>query len=142
MEAVRQGLAERGRDARVVTLSGLGPDADVASIGPGTHVDDVESVLDADDLREVVLVGHAYSGIVAGQVADRSPQRVAHTVYRVKGAPGWTFITLDPGHWPMITRTEELAELLNAQSCITLPRSARAGGRPGRRRRRGRRGAR
>ena len=27
------------------------------------------------------MVGHSYSGIVAGQVTDRVPQRVAHTVY-------------------------------------------------------------
>ncbi len=33
------------------------------------------------DLRDVVLVGHSYSGVVAGQVADHAPDRVAHTVY-------------------------------------------------------------
>lgn len=39
------------------------------------------SVLEESDLRDVAVVGHSYSGIVAGQVADRAPDRVAHTVF-------------------------------------------------------------
>jgi pimeloyl-ACP methyl ester carboxylesterase len=42
---------------------------------PGTFV----SVLNDGDLRDVVVVGHLYSGVVAGQVADRAPE--AHTVF-------------------------------------------------------------
>ncbi|WP_433241107.1 alpha/beta fold hydrolase [Streptosporangium sp. CA-135522] len=81
-EPVACGLRALGHHARPVTLSGLaGSDADVSDVGLETHVDDVLALLEADDLRDVILVGHSYSGIVAGQVADRAPDRVAHTVF-------------------------------------------------------------
>ena len=38
------------------------------------------SVLEEGDMREAIVVGHSYSGIVAGQVADRTPVCVAHRV--------------------------------------------------------------
>ena len=81
-EPVGSGLRARGHDVHPLTLSGLADgDADVSGVGLQTHVDDVLSVLEEGDLRDVVVVGHSYSGIVAGQVADRTPDRVAHTVY-------------------------------------------------------------
>ncbi|HEX4817137.1 MAG TPA: alpha/beta fold hydrolase [Nonomuraea sp.] len=81
-EQVVRRLRARGHDARAVTLRGLSPhQADVSGIGLETHVRDVLALLDAADLRDVVLVGHSYSGLVAGQVADRARHRVAHTVY-------------------------------------------------------------
>jgi pimeloyl-ACP methyl ester carboxylesterase len=39
------------------------------------------SVLEKEDPRDAVVVGHSYSGIVAGQVADRAPGRVSRTVF-------------------------------------------------------------
>lgn len=76
-------LIGQGHRVYPVTLSGLAERADVpiAEIGLSTHVDDVVAVLAADDLRDVILVGHSYAGIVTGQVADRVPGRVAHTVF-------------------------------------------------------------
>ena len=62
-----------GHHVHPVTLSGLSEDADVSDVGLATHVDDVLSILEAGDLRDVVVVGHLYSGIVTGQVADRAP---------------------------------------------------------------------
>lgn len=81
-EPVTCGLRTLGHHVRPITLSGLAaPDTDVSGVGLATHVDDVLSLLEADDLRDVILVGHSYSGIVAGQVADRAPGRVARTVF-------------------------------------------------------------
>lgn len=45
------------------------------------HSDHVLSPLEADDLRDVILVAYSYSGVVAGQVADGAPERVTHVVY-------------------------------------------------------------
>ena len=81
-EPVSSGLRARGHNVYPLTLSGLADgDADVSDVGLETHVDDVLSVLEENDLRGVAVVGHSYSGVVAGQVADRVPDRVVHTVF-------------------------------------------------------------
>jgi pimeloyl-ACP methyl ester carboxylesterase len=81
-EPVTRGLRARGHEVYAVTLSGLDePDADTSHIGLETHVEDVLSILRERDLRDAVIVGHGTSGIVAGIVADRALNRVAHTVY-------------------------------------------------------------
>lgn len=79
---VSSGLRALDHNVYPVTLSGLADeDAEVSDIGLETHVGDVLSALEESDLRDVAVVGHSYSGIVAGQVADRAPDRVAHTVF-------------------------------------------------------------
>lgn len=80
-EPVTKQLRSKGHQVYPVTLSGLGEDSDSSNIGLTTHVSNVLAVLEDNDLRDVILVGHSYSGIVAGQVADRAPERVKHTVY-------------------------------------------------------------
>lgn len=81
-EPVTQRLRALGHRVHPVTLSGLENDAaDVSGIGPETHVEDVLAVLEKGDLSNAVVVGHSYSGIVAGRVADRVLDRVVHTVY-------------------------------------------------------------
>jgi len=77
-EPVTRGLRALGHRVYPGTLSGLTDgDADVSEVGLQTHVEDVLSVLETRDLLNAVVVGHSYSGLVAGQVADR----VARTVY-------------------------------------------------------------
>jgi pimeloyl-ACP methyl ester carboxylesterase len=81
-EAVQQRLRGHGHDALAITLPGLaGAGEDVSHVGLETHVERVMALLEERDLREVVLAGHSYSGLVVGQVADRAPDRVAHTVF-------------------------------------------------------------
>lgn len=80
-ELVTQELRSKGYQVYPLTLSGLNRDADTANVGLATHVSDVLTVLKKNDLHNVILVGHSYSGIVAGQVADRAPERVVHTIY-------------------------------------------------------------
>ncbi|XVQ84282.1 alpha/beta fold hydrolase [Microbispora siamensis] len=81
-EPVVRRLHRRGFRTLAVTLRGLSAEeADVSSVGLETHVSDVLALLRAGDLREVVLVGHDYSGLIAGLVADRARDRVSHTVF-------------------------------------------------------------
>jgi pimeloyl-ACP methyl ester carboxylesterase len=82
-ESVSRELTAAGHRVHAVTLSGLAEraGADLASIGPRTHLDDVLTVLESRDLHDVILVGHLYGGVVVGQVADRAPERVARVVY-------------------------------------------------------------
>ena len=65
------------------TYTGLGERAHQASpaINLDTHISDVLSVLLYEDLRDVVLVGHSYGGMVATGVADRAAERIARLIY-------------------------------------------------------------
>jgi pimeloyl-ACP methyl ester carboxylesterase len=52
-----------------------------AQVDLETQVRDVVAVLEYEDLREVVLVGHSYGGMVIRGVADRVPERLTLLVY-------------------------------------------------------------
>ncbi|GGQ18184.1 alpha/beta fold hydrolase [Streptosporangium pseudovulgare] len=81
-EPVARRLRGHGHRAHAVTLPGLTTaETDVADVGLETHVGHVLATIERDDLRDVIVVGHSYSGIVAGLVADRARDRVAHTVF-------------------------------------------------------------
>jgi pimeloyl-ACP methyl ester carboxylesterase len=62
------GLGDRGHLAR--------PDVDLA-----LHVQDVVSLLEAEELRGVTLVGHSYAGMVITAVAAQAAARIAQLVY-------------------------------------------------------------
>jgi pimeloyl-ACP methyl ester carboxylesterase len=76
-------LRAKGYDVYTPTLTGLGERAHLAHpmIGLETHVQDVVSVLEYEDLSRVILVGHSNGGTLITGVADRVPARVAHLVY-------------------------------------------------------------
>ena len=46
-----------------------------------THIADVIGVLEYEDLRNVVLMGHSYGGMVATGVADRARDRISLLIY-------------------------------------------------------------
>ncbi|WP_345611328.1 alpha/beta fold hydrolase [Pseudonocardia adelaidensis] len=75
-------LRSAGHDVVVPTLLGLGERAGEfrPDIGLRDHVDDVVGALEGADLRDVVLVGHSYAGLVVREAADRVPERVAQLV--------------------------------------------------------------
>jgi pimeloyl-ACP methyl ester carboxylesterase len=65
------------------TLTGLGERSHLVSadVDLDLHVRDVVAVLHFEDLRDVVLVGHSYGGMVITGVADRAAERVGRLVY-------------------------------------------------------------
>ena len=71
------------------TYTGLGERAHLAqpNIDLSTHIDDVLSVLEFEDLRDVTLIGHSYGGMVATGVADKAPDRLARVIYLDAFAP-------------------------------------------------------
>ncbi|MFF4413025.1 alpha/beta fold hydrolase [Streptosporangium sp. NPDC001559] len=75
-------LREAGHEVHTPTLTGLGERAHLAGpeIGLRTHVDDLLGLLGYEDLRDVVLVGHSYAGLVVREAADRVPERVSRIV--------------------------------------------------------------
>ena len=87
-EPVAAPLRERGHAVHPLTLPGLSDrSTGAAGVGLEDHVEDVVTVLEDRDLRDVVLLGHSYAGLVAGMVADRAPDRVAHTVFLDANVP-------------------------------------------------------
>ncbi len=76
-------LQERGHEAIRATLTGQGERAHLArpDIDLDTHIRDVTALIEFEELRDVVLVGHSYGGMVVTGVADRMPERVASLVY-------------------------------------------------------------
>ncbi|HJZ14741.1 MAG TPA: alpha/beta hydrolase, partial [Stellaceae bacterium] len=65
------------------SYTGLGERAHLASPlnDLETHIQDLLGVLKFEDLREVVLIGHSYGGMVATGVADRARDRIAQLIY-------------------------------------------------------------
>ncbi|WP_224246083.1 alpha/beta hydrolase [Hyalangium gracile] len=87
----------RAHNARVYTptLTGLGDRAHLArpDVGLSTHVQDIVSMIEMEDLRDVILVGHSYSGMVITGVAAAVPGRIKKLVYfdAVIPEPGQSF---------------------------------------------------
>lgn len=76
-------LRARGHRVFAPSLTGLGDRAHLFSrdISLQTHVDDILSVVEAEELSDFVLVGHSYAGMVISGVADTLGDRVSHYVY-------------------------------------------------------------
>ncbi|MFE1858973.1 alpha/beta fold hydrolase [Streptomyces anandii] len=79
-DEVASALREAGHEADAVTLSGLAERREVPA-GLHTHVQDVVDHVERHDLRDVVLVGHSYSGVPVGQAAERIGGRLRHVVF-------------------------------------------------------------
>lgn len=82
-EAVTRILRDAGHEVHTPTLTGLGNRSDILDpeVGLDTHVADVVEVLMGKDLRDVVLVGHSYAGMVISGVADLAVIRLAGLVF-------------------------------------------------------------
>ncbi|MBI3166517.1 MAG: alpha/beta fold hydrolase [Chloroflexi bacterium] len=75
-------LRAAGHEVYAPTLAGLAERADLRSdtIDLNTHVQEVVDLIESQNLRDVILVGHSLGGFMAPIVADRIPERVAHIV--------------------------------------------------------------
>jgi pimeloyl-ACP methyl ester carboxylesterase len=79
---VLERLHAAGHDARALPYRGVGERA--AELAPdidnGTFLADTLAAFERDDLRDVVLVGHSFGGLIASLVTDCISERVAHLV--------------------------------------------------------------
>ncbi|MER5354533.1 alpha/beta hydrolase [Kitasatospora sp. NPDC002551] len=113
-------LRAAGHGVHPLTLAGLAERRGEPA-GQQTHVQDVVDLVAERDLREVVLVGHSYSGIPVGQAAERIGDRLAHLVLVDAGIPvdGQAFVGAGPwggavaeaigandGFWPPLTAAD------------------------------------
>lgn len=118
-------LRAAGHDAHALTLSGLAErrqEERDEPVGLETHVRDILDPIERLDLRDVVLVGHSYSGIPVGQAAGRIGDRLSRVVFVDSNVPsdgesfvsGWpdgqaaveASIAASGGFWPPLTAAD------------------------------------
>src|SRR3954463_12320887 len=83
-------LRAAGHEVFTPTYTGLGERAHLAHplVDLETHVQDILAVIEAEGLRDILLVGHSYGGMVATGVADRGPQLIRLLCPLVPFGPG------------------------------------------------------
>jgi len=76
-------MRHEGHEVYTLTLTGLGERAHLArlEVDLETHITDVVYVFEYEDLRNIVLLGHSYAGVVVTGVADRIPDHLSQLVY-------------------------------------------------------------
>jgi pimeloyl-ACP methyl ester carboxylesterase len=94
-------LTARGHQVYRPTLTGLGERSHLATpqVSLSTHVTDVVNLIRFEELRDVILVGHSYGGMVISGVAQQVPDRLRRLVYLDAFVPedGESVMTAGPG---------------------------------------------
>lgn len=99
-------LRAAGHDVHAPTLTGLGERAHLGGrpIDLETHIADVCGLLEMEDIRDAVLVGHSYAGMVIAGAADRAAARIGRLVYLDAFVPADGQCVLD--FWPAEARAD------------------------------------
>jgi len=76
-------LADQGHRVYAPSLTGLADRSHLLAEGVNlsTHVTDIANLVRWEELKDIVLVGHSYGGMVITGVADRLSERIAALVY-------------------------------------------------------------
>src|SRR5688572_2055928 len=82
-------LTDDGHTVYRATLTGLGERMHLNStdVDLQMHINDVVNLILFEDLRDIVLTGHSYGGMVITGVMDRVPERIKHVVYLDAAVP-------------------------------------------------------
>lgn len=80
---VAERLRARGHRVYTPTLTGQGERAHLltGTINLSLHIADILNVMHCEGLRDVVLAGHSYGGMVITGVGDRVPDKISALVY-------------------------------------------------------------
>jgi pimeloyl-ACP methyl ester carboxylesterase len=119
-ERVSSRLRAQGHRVFCPTLTGLGERAHLLTreVNMTTHINDVIAVLEAEELEDVVLVGHSYGGIVVTGVAAKAKSRLRQLVYLdsaiVENGESWS-----SAHSPQVRA--ERRKLAEASGGLSMP---------------------
>jgi pimeloyl-ACP methyl ester carboxylesterase len=82
-------LSDDGHTVYRATLTGLGERMHLNStdVDLQMHINDVVNLILFEDLKDVVLTGHSYGGMVITGVMDRVPERIKHVVFLDAAVP-------------------------------------------------------
>jgi len=115
-------LRAAGHDVYTPTMSGLGERSHLVSadIDLDLHIRDIVAVLHYEDLRDVILVGHSYGGMVITGVADRAADRVGRLVYLDAANPvnGQSLVDVAG---PIIQATRPMGKVVDGVELVLLP---------------------
>jgi len=80
---VAERLRAAGHRVLTPTLTGVGERHHLTSpnVGLDTHIADVVNVIDFEELRDVILIGHSFSGVAVTGVADARRDRIRHIAF-------------------------------------------------------------
>ncbi len=115
-------LRAEGHEVLTPTLTGLGERAHLLDerVDLQRHITDVAAVLRFEDLRDVILVGHSYGGMVITGVADRVPERVGRLVYLDAATPRNGQSLVDVAG-PVINAVRPMGETVDGMELVLLP---------------------
>jgi pimeloyl-ACP methyl ester carboxylesterase len=115
-------LQADGHTVYAPSLTGLGDRAHLLStdIDLDLHIRDVVALLDSEDLRDVILVGHSYGGMVITGIADRAADRVGKLVYLDAANPvnGQSLVDVAG---PVINAVRPMGEVVDGVELVLLP---------------------
>jgi len=124
-QRVARVLRAAGHEVHTPTLTGLGDRSHLmARMGDDVdldlHVRDVVALLHHEDLRDVILVGHSYGGMVITGVADRAADRVGRLVYLDAATPvnGQSLVDVAG---PVIEAVRPMGEVVDGVELVLLP---------------------
>lgn len=80
---LRRPLWEAGFEVYTPTPTGVGDRSHLMSpeVGLETHIQDIVSLIEYEELEDVVLVGHSFAGFTITGVADRLRERIGRLVF-------------------------------------------------------------
>lgn len=86
---VKESLEANNHKVFTPTLSGLADRNHLAhpNVDLQTHIQDVLNLIAAENLEEIILVGHSYSGMVITGVASRVPLKIKKVIYLAAVVP-------------------------------------------------------
>jgi pimeloyl-ACP methyl ester carboxylesterase len=115
-------LRDEAHEVYTPTLTGLGDRSHLlsASVDLELHIRDVAAVLHYEDVRDVILVGHSYGGMVITGVADRVPERIGRLVYLDAATPRDGESLVDVAG-PVINAVRPMGEVVDGVELVLLP---------------------
>ena len=121
-QGVARLLRSEGHEVYTPTMTGMGERSHLLSprIDLDLHITDVAAVLQFEDLRDVILVGHSYGGMVITGVADRAAERVGRIVYLDAATPvnGQSLVDVAG---PIIEAIRPAGDVVDGVELVLLP---------------------
>src|ERR1700747_2846397 len=125
-ERVAKQLREAGHNVYAPSLTGLAERHHLLNAGVNltTHIQDTVSLIEFENLTDVVLCGHSYGGIVISGVADQISERISSLVYVDAFVPqdGDSIFTLSSDAFQLFAI--KAAAQLGGIACVTVPAAA------------------